>query len=276
MDWGTERVLDQTIALAEDQGMKIHLLDPLTDIDTVEDLNRVWPEENGKAPYISVIIPTLNESDNIESVIENAGNEDAEIIVVDGGSTDDTVKRADAAGARVERSGKGRAVQQNQGAEIARGNVLLFLHADTRLPAGYVHQIFETLMDPEVLLGAFLFKTDMETPAMRLIEYAANIRSRYLKLPYGDQGFFLRKSTFEEVGGFPEVAMAEDLFLARLLGKQGKVEIVPAPVVTSARRWRSRGIFQTTLINYIIAVGCYMGIPHHRLAALYEIPREKH
>ncbi|MDY7031643.1 MAG: TIGR04283 family arsenosugar biosynthesis glycosyltransferase [Thermodesulfobacteriota bacterium] len=275
IDWGTEKVLQQTMTSARGQDLKVHLLDPLTDVDTVEDLNRVWPEENGRSPYISVIIPTLNESENIESTIHTARNKDAEIIVVDGGSTDDTVKRAEATGVRVERSSCGRALQQNRGAQIARGHVLLFLHADTSLPDSYANNIFDALMDPEVSFGAFLFKTDMESPLMRVIECAANIRSRYLKLPYGDQGLFLCKSMFTKIGGFPDVAIAEDLFFARLLGKQGSVCIVPACAITSARRWRNIGLLRTTIVNYVIAAGCYLGIPPYRLAFLYRIPGKK-
>jgi len=275
VDWGTEKVLDQTVALANRQGLKIHLLQPLSDIDTEEDLSRWRPDETIPSPYISIIIPALNEGANIEETINRAGSDDTEIIVVDGGSSDDTVKRSIMAGARVESSLPGRAAQQNMGAKQARGKVLLFLHADTHLPDGYVLHIFDALMDPETVVGAFRFKTDLNRPLMKVIEFVTNIRSHYLKLPYGDQGLFMRKSVFDSVSGFPQVPIAEDLFLVRMLAKRGRVSIVPAYAVTSARRWRTLGLFRTTLVNQIILTGYYLGVSPQRLASLYRIPPRK-
>jgi len=269
INWGTETVFDKTVALAKRQGLKVHLLEQLTDIDTEEDFQKWSSEKNVKRPYISVIIPALNESTNIKETIHRAQGVDAEIIVVDGGSTDDTVKQATKAAARVEISPPGRAVQQNWGASIAKGHVFLFLHADTHLPDDYISHVFETLMDPGIALGAFRFKTDFEKPLMKIIEFITNIRSRYLKLPYGDQGLFMRSSVFESAGGFPEVPIAEDLFLVRRLFKQGNICIAPVYAVTSARRWRTLGLFRTTLINLAILAGCYLGFPPHVIAKLH-------
>ena len=190
---------------------------------------------------------------------------------MDGGSTDDTVKRATDAGARTEVSSRGRALQQNRGAASAQGSVFLFLHADTRLPRGYVHHIFEILIDPKTALGAFRFKTDLDHPLLRAVEFLTNMRSHFLKLPYGDQGLFLRKSLFESIGGFPEVAIAEDLFLVRLLSKHGRIRIAPAYAITSGRRWRATGLLRTTLINQVIMAGCYLGVSPRVLASLYQV-----
>ncbi|MBW1704472.1 MAG: TIGR04283 family arsenosugar biosynthesis glycosyltransferase [Deltaproteobacteria bacterium] len=233
------------------------------------------PEWAGKRPYVSVTIPTLNEAANIETAIRSSLNEDVEIIVIDGGSTDDTVARAMRAGARVEMSSRGRALQQNRGAASAGGRVLLFLHADSRLPTGYINHVFEILMDTETVAGAFRFKTNLDSPLMNLIELMTNIRSQYFKLPYGDQGLFIRKSIFELVGGFPDVPIAEDLFLVRRLSKKGRIRIASVHVVTSGRRWQTLGLFRTTLINQVILAGCCLGISPSTLSSLYQVYRIK-
>jgi rSAM/selenodomain-associated transferase 2/rSAM/selenodomain-associated transferase 1 len=275
IDWGKETVLEQTIALATGKGLEIKKLDPLMDIDTLDDLKRWQPDGAEQRPYISIIIPVLNEEANIEAAIQRAWDDDVEIIVMDGGSTDKTVEVATTAGARVELSPRGRARQQNRGATLAQGRVLLFLHADTLLPRGFVGYIFETLMDPKTAVGAFRFKTDLDRPMMRVIEFLINFRSQVLKLPYGDQGLFLRKSLFDSVGGFPEVPIAEDLFFVRLLAKHGRIRIAPVSTVTSERRWITVGLLRTTLINQIIVAGCYLGVSPHTLASRYRIPRKK-
>ncbi|MBW1887683.1 MAG: glycosyltransferase family 2 protein [Deltaproteobacteria bacterium] len=160
-------------------------------------------------------------------------------------------------------------IQQNRGAMLASGRVFLFLHADTHLPGNYMTHIFEALMDPKTVAGAFRFKTDLGHPLMKIIEFLTNFRSQILKMPYGDQGLFVRRSVFESVGGFPEVSLAEDLLLVRLLSKWGRIRIVPAKVITSGRRWRKLGVLRTTLINQVIVVGCYLGISPGTLARLY-------
>jgi len=273
--WGTGAVLGQTLALADEQGLRVKQLDSLMDIDTEEDLKQLPPEWTSKRPYISIVIPALNEEANIETAIRSALNEDAEIIVVDGGSTDDTAARAMRAGARVEMGSRGRALQQNRGASCASGKVLMFLHADTRLPGGYVKHVFEILMDTETVAGAFRFKTNLDNPLMKVIELMTNIRSQYFKMPYGDQGLFIRKSVFESVGGFPESPIAEDLFLVRRLSQKGRIRIAPVHVVTSARRWQTLGLFRTTLINQVILAGLCLGILPSTLSSLYRVSRIK-
>jgi len=245
-DWGSNKVLDQTIMAAQKIGKEISFLDTLFDIDTIDDLKTCKINKESVKPYLSVIIPTLNESDNIEATIRSVINEDTEIIVVDGGSTDNTVDLAQKSGARVIKSKKGRAVQQNKGVSFAKGRVLLFLHADTILPGGYIKHIFETFMNPDNTAGAFRFKTDDKQAFMRFIEYIANIRSKYLQLPYGDQGLFIKREIFDKIGGFPEIPVAEDLFLVRLLAGYGKIKTLKVPAITSSRRWREYGIIRTS------------------------------
>jgi hypothetical protein len=150
--------------------------------------------------------------------------------------------------------------------------VLLFLHADTRLPKGYVTHIFDTLMDRRTIMGAFRFDTDLQTPGMRLIRFLTNRRAAWLNLPYGDQGLFLRRRDFFKIGRFPAVAIAEDLYLARTAARHGRIALAPASVVTSARRWQRLGVLRTTLTNTIIAAGCLAGVSPNRLAPLYQLP----
>lgn len=273
MPWGTREVIGKTLSAAKSQALSIHCLDPIKDVDTREDLEKGFPE--WKRPYISVIIPALDEAEAIESTMDHARSDDAEIIVVDGGSTDETMVRAKKRGARVLVTHRGRAVQQNQGALVAAGRVLLFLHADTRLPEDYALQVFETLMDPSIILGAFRFKTDLRSFPIRLIEIFTNFRSQLFRLPYGDQAFFVRKPEFHALGGFPEVPIAEDLLFVRKVSKHGRIHMAPGAAVTSARRWRSIGTLRTILINQVILLGLALRISPHVLAALYTRPAGK-
>ncbi len=269
--WSTEDVLTRTIDIAKKKGLDCVLLDEKIDIDTIDDLKKCCPGDTWHRPYISVVIPSYNEAKNIVSAVMSAKSDDAEIIVADGGSTDNTVAQARDAGARVVSSRKGRAVQQNHGAWAAKGRILVFLHADTLLPKDYAEYVFDTLIPRETAAGAFGFKTDFENKFMMIIEFMTNIRARFFQKPYGDQGIFLKKSLFDSVGGFLDVPIAEDLFLVRSLSKQGKIRIARADAVTSGRRWQKLGIARTTLINQVITAGCYMGFSPARLASLYSI-----
>jgi rSAM/selenodomain-associated transferase 2/rSAM/selenodomain-associated transferase 1 len=273
--WSRPDVLEKTLALARQKGIEPCLLDPLNDLDTPADLALETDRRTSPAPFLSVIIPTLNEAERIARTIASATSADAEILVSDGGSTDRTIAIARSLGARIVSGDRGRAGQQNRGAAAARGEVLLFLHADTRLPRNYEDHIFEVLMDRRTVLGAFRFETDVHTPAMRLIAWFTNLRAGLLYLPYGDQGLFLRRADFFRFGGFPKTPIAEDLFLVRTMIRHGRVSLAPAAAVTSARRWRRLGPLRTTLINTIIAVGCLAGVPPGRLAPLYRLPPQK-
>ncbi len=268
MDWNSKEILKQTISLAQKRNISFHLLDTLADIDTPSDLKREGLDALFSKPYLSVIIPTLNEEANIEKTIRVAMDPDVEILVVDGGSRDHTVSRAKGLGVRVMGSRPGRAVQQNAGADQAKGKTLLFLHADTLLPDRYVGHIFETLLERGVVAGAFRFSTDKRSFPMRVVEFNTNTRCRLFQLPYGDQGLFMPREVFEEAGGFPRVPIAEDLLLVRKLKKRGRIGLAPAHVLTSARRWKALGVVRTTLINQLIVVGIYLGISPATLASL--------
>ena len=218
---------------------------------------------------MSVVIPVLNEAFHIGQTIKYAADADAEIIVSDGGSRDRTLSVAEGLGVQVITGAKGRAWQQNLGAKHARGRVLLFLHADTRLPKGYVLDVFEALLGPGFCVGAFRFKTDFSHPLMHLVEWITASRARFLHLPYGDQALFMKKKHFDTLGGFPTVPIGEDLLLVRKCLKNGRVVLTNTPAITSGRRWKKLGPLKTTWINQLMLVGMAMGISLRTLARLY-------
>ena len=273
--WSRADVLANTLTAAKRKGLRAAILDPLTDLDTPEDLYQTPGWQTPFAPYLSVIIPVLNEARQLERTLAATASADAQIIVSDGGSTDHSVAISRSLGATIVTGQAGRAAQQNRGAARARGRVLLFLHADTRLPHDYAAHIFDTLMDRRTILGAFRFATDLQTPGMGWIRFWTNRRADWLKMPYGDQGLFLRRRDFFKLGGFPPVAIAEDLSLARTAARHGCIALAPVAATTSARRWQRLGTLRTTVINTIIAAGCLAGVPPDRLASLYQIPIKK-
>lgn len=270
MTWGHGGVLGETLLRAKKKGLRTHLLGPLADIDTPMQLREVLPSWDGARPYVSVIIPALNEESNIESTIHHAWADDAEILVVDGGSEDRTFAKAVAMGITLLKSRRGRASQQNSGAKAARGRVLLFLHADTLLPENYVDHVFEILMDPRVCAGAFRFKTDLGGAFMRIIEFTTWIRSHLMAMPYGDQALFMRRAVFDSTGGFREIPLGEDFYMVRRLSGKGRIGIVPAPVVTSGRRWSEVGLVRTTWINQVVGAGLLLRISPLTLARIYK------
>jgi rSAM/selenodomain-associated transferase 2 len=193
----------------------------------------------------------------------------AEILVVDGGSHDETVQRARAAGATVLVSKPGRARQMNSGASRATGNVLLFLHADTLLPRGYPSFMADALRNRGIAGGAYRFAIAGEFTGKGLVEWSTNLRSRWRQMPYGDQGLFMRRALFEELGGFAALPILEDYELVRRLRRHGRILTLSQPAVTSGRRWRRLGFVRTTLINQGTILGYRLGWPIERLALLY-------
>ncbi len=222
---------------------------------------------DAEEPLLSVVIPALDEEEHVEAAVASARPSPAvEVLVVDGGSLDRTVERATAAGARVLQAAPGRASQQNAGAAAARGRWLLFLHADTRLPYGYLDEVARLLSDPRVALGAFRFALDRVEPGLRAIELGANLRSRLLSLPFGDQALFLRRESFERDGPFPPLPILEDYELVRRLRRTGRVRLARTHAITSARRWQSAGKLRTSLLHTLLPLAHRLGVPAATLA----------
>lgn len=219
---------------------------------------------------ISIIIPAINEAANIKEVIATTQpSTNIEVIVVDGGSQDDTVAIAQSLGVKVILSPPGRAAQMNAGAMVASGEILLFLHADTRLPVGFDDMIRTAMQQPGIVAGAFALRIDASLGGLRWIEKGVNWRSRFLQMPYGDQAIFITKQVFQQVGNFPELPIMEDFELMRCLKRIGRIVIIPTPVITSARRWLQRGVVKTTLLNQIVIIGYLIGVSPQRLRSWY-------
>lgn len=219
---------------------------------------------------ISLIIPVLNEAGAIARTITTAKEAaDIEIIVVDGGSRDGTVEIVESLGVKFLQTAPGRALQMNSGARVATGEILLFLHGDTILAPEFDKSIKLALAKPKVVAGAFELKIEASMRGLLIVEKMVNWRSRYLQMPYGDQGIFLTRKIFEEVGGFPEIPIMEDFELIRRLKQWGRIEIVPLPAITSGRRWQKLGLLKTTLINQLVIIAYFLGTPPERLARWY-------
>ena len=192
-----------------------------------------------------------------------------EVILVDGSSTDGTVDVARRFGAKVLASRPHRARQMNAGALAARGDVLLFLHADTRLPEGYGEHVRRVLSQPGVVAGAFRFRLDAPLRSLRVIERLTHWRSRRLQMPYGDQAIFVSARQFHRVGGFPDMPIMDDFEFIRRLRRRGRIAIAPVPAVTSARRWLTLGPWRTSLLNQAIVAAYFFGVPLSTIARWY-------
>lgn len=282
MPWGSAAVLSKTLETATQLGLSHILLEKLDDVDRPENLD-VWYRETRSAPGtqncsipISVIIPALNEADNIRRTLLPLTRKDGvEVIVVDGGSHDGTADLAAALGAKVLTTLPSKAKQMNVGADAASGKILIFLHADTRLPDQFEDPIIKAVSQSGVSAGAFQLHIDSPAKGLRFIERVANWRARHLQAPYGDQAIFVTKTLFHELGGFAEMEIMEDFEFVRRLRRKGQILIVNASVTTSARRWLNLGIFNTWLLNQTILAGYYLGVPPQRLSCWYRRKKGK-
>lgn len=221
---------------------------------------------------LSIVIPTLNESGRItQNILRALDLRPDDVIVADGGSSDGTTELARAAGAIVVDCQRGRGLQLNAGARAAQGDVLLFLHADCWLEPDARRQLESALSNQRVVCGAFRQKIESDRNIFRWLEWGNAARARWRKLPYGDQGIFLRRETFERLGGFEEVRLMEDVLLMQKLRRaRFPIELLPGPLHVDPRRWVAKGVIRQTLRNWTLLAGLKVGISPNRLAELYD------
>ena len=226
---------------------------------------------------ISVIIPALDEEASIASTIRSCrGAGPGEVIVVDGGSRDRTVEIARARADAVIAAPRGRAAQMNAGAAAARGEVLLFLHADTLLPGGSLPAVLGALKDPGVIGGAFRVRLAASPDAGRYVRAMLGItgwmigaRGAVSRSYSGDQAIFVRSETFRAVGGYPEIPLMEDVELSRRMRRAGKTVLLPLRVESSGRRWEAWGPLKTVLFMWRLRIGYLLGRAPSRCAEAY-------
>lgn len=226
--------------------------------------------DDASSMKLSIIIPALNEAEQIGATLDSTRRGQAfERIVVDGGSQDHTRDIVRRRGVQLVSSPRGRGRQLCRGVKRAQGDTYLFLHGDTRLPDQYHRSVRQVLSAQGISAGAFQLEIDGDRVGHRFIEKLVQFRSRVFQMPYGDQGLFVRRRTYERAGGFPNVPIMEDVRLVRRLRHIGRVGIAQGAVKTSARRWQERGTFRTTLINQVMMGAFYLGVSPHTLWKWY-------
>jgi len=216
---------------------------------------------------LSIVIPTLNEASHIESLLAQLSDENVELIVVDGGSDDQTVQRA-SVHAKLVYSSTGRAVQMNTGAAAANGDWLWFLHADTQLSQplnAYVDEITQS----SSVWGRFTVRLNDARFIFRVIERLMNARSCFTSVATGDQGLFVDRRLFDELGGYPELPLMEDVALSKRLRKVMPVNCSALSLITSARRWQQRGVLKTILLMWWLRLAYVVGVSPVRLRQWY-------
>lgn len=236
---------------------------------------------NPAAAHIAVIVPALNEAQNLATLTEQinflraAG---APLVLVDGGSTDNTAKIAAAAGMTVVHSPRGRALQMNAGAQYAlqhyRADILLFLHADTRLPPDAIPAIRQRLQPPQhqahaPVWGRFDVRIEGQLRMLRMVSWLMNWRSRITGIATGDQALFMTRFAYEKVGGFPEQPLMEDIEMSQRLRALSAPACIHTPVITSGRRWEKHGLWRTIFLMWRLRWSYWRGVPASQLAADY-------
>lgn len=221
-------------------------------------------------PWLSIVMPVLDEGGELPSALQAltpwrcAG---VELIVVDGGSADDSLRCAQAGADLVLQAPRGRAAQMNAGAARARGHWLMFLHADTRLPWQGLEAIRQ--LGAQAQWGRFGVRIDDPHPMLAVVSFLMNLRSRWTGLATGDQAIFVRRQTFERVGGFPDMALMEDLALSRKLKSITRPVCLQPAVLTSPRRWLRHGIWRTIWLMWRLRAAYFLGADPDDLARQY-------
>ena len=221
---------------------------------------------------LSIVVPALNEAAGITATLvalaplRAAG---CEVIVADGGSTDATIALAAPLADRVIEAPRGRALQMNAGAAAAQGDALLFLHADTRLPADALAAIDAALQGGGVRWGRFDVRLDGAHPMLRVIGFMMNLRSRLTAVATGDQALFMTRAAFEAAGGFPPLPLMEDVAISKTLRRLARPACLRQRVTTSARRWETRGVWRTMFLMWRLRLAYFLGASPEALARRY-------
>ena len=224
------------------------------------------------APVLSIVMPVVNEAAGLAGALQALAPLKArgvQVIVVDGGSSDGTVALAHAAAATVITAPRGRALQMNAGAKHASAGVLLFLHADTALPANADQLIAQVLASGQTVWGRFDVRIAGQSPMLRVVAGLMNLRSRLSGIATGDQAIFMTRAAFDAVGGFPKQALMEDIEISKRLRRLSRPACLRAKVTTSGRRWETRGVWRTVLLMWRLRFAYWRGAAPERLAELY-------
>lgn len=222
---------------------------------------------------LSIVMPVLNEAAGLGAALQALAPllaRGAELIVADGGSSDHSAALALTGGAQLVNAPRGRALQMNAGAAQARGEVLLFLHADTTLPTNAVALISEALAGGSRVWGRFDVSISGRPRLLRVIATLMNLRSRWSGIATGDQAMFMTRAAFEMVGGFPAQPLMEDIEMSRRLLHLSRPACLRARVLTSGRRWEARGVWHTMWLMWRLRFAYWRGVAPERLADLYK------
>ena len=227
---------------------------------------------------LSIIIPVLDEAGGIAAALASLQVWRAhghEVIVVDGGSADDTVAQARPYADQVLRAPRGRAAQMNAGAARSRGHLLLFLHADTLLPASALAELESVARDEHARWGRFEVRLSGRSSLLRIVAVAMNLRSRLTGIATGDQAIFVKRAVFEAVGGYPALALMEDIALSSRLKRIARPRCLAGPALTSARRWEQQGLLRTIFTMWMLRGLFFCGVDTAALARRYRPVREE-
>jgi rSAM/selenodomain-associated transferase 2/rSAM/selenodomain-associated transferase 1 len=292
--WGGNQVLTASLTAARQARLDAGLLPALADLDTPADAEALLADpllpaaiadalrrrpaqrktpgrkETLRPLQVSIVVPVLNEAAVVSAALERLRRDfpGCELVVADGGSADGTAELA-APLARVVRSEPGRAAQMNAGARHAHGEVLWFIHGDTRVGHSALAQIRAALTDPATVGGGLTLRFDQPSFALRYVAWTSNLRARHLHWVFGDQAMFIRASVFDALGGFPRLPLMEDLEMSRRLHGRGRLAVLPATATTSARRFTEHGTWRTLAFMQYLKLLYFLGTDPQRISDRY-------